>query len=95
MKSYSLYRLIKRGISTWDPNRGCKAFSYLTRAIFHNFITIISRYYHKLNLHQEYIKNELANLDDNNPIWKKFASDFKLSESQGVIMDMTNTGENQ
>jgi hypothetical protein len=94
MKSYSLYRIIKRGLETWNPEKGGKAFSYLTRAIFQNFITIISRYYRRLNLHQEYIKNELASLDYNNPVWKKFASDFKLSESQGVIMDMTNTGEN-
>ena len=49
MKSYSLYRIIKRGLKTWNPNNGGKAFSYLTRAIFMNFITVISKYYRKLN----------------------------------------------
>ena len=92
MKSYSLYRLIKRGISTWDPNRGCKAFSYLTRAIFHNFITILAKYYKKLNKHQEYIKYQLSKIDQNNPMWKQFAKDFQVAVSQDVIMQEDDIG---
>lgn len=86
MKSYSLYRIIKRGLRTWDPNRGCKAFSYITRAIFHNYITILARYYSKLNKHQEYVKYQLAKIDQNNPMWKEFAKEFQASESLDVIM---------
>ena len=66
-------RIVKCGLNSFDPNRGCKAFSYITRAIFQNYITILSRYYKKLNQHQQYIKNELAQLSPNDPIWKKFA----------------------
>ena len=85
MKGYSLLRIIKCGLNSFDPNRGCKAFSYLTRAIFQNFITIITRYYRKLNNHQKWLKNELANLSPNDPVWKKFAKDFGLSEGMDVI----------
>lgn len=85
MKGYSLLRIIKCGLKTYDPKRGFKAFSYLTRAIFQNYITIITRYYRKLNNHQKWVKNELANLSPNDPIWKKFAKDFGLSEGLDVV----------
>lgn len=85
MKGYSLLRIIKCGLKSYDPKRGCKAFSYLTRAIFQNYITIITRYYRKLNNHQKWVRNELANLSPNDPIWKKFAKDFGLSEGMDVV----------
>ena len=62
MKSYSLFRVLKRGLATWRFDRG-RAFSYFTRAIFQNYITVLRRYYRRLNLHQQYVKGELAKID--------------------------------
>ena len=48
MKSYSLFRIIKKGLQSFNPEKA-KAFSYFTRAVFVNYITVIRRYYKKLN----------------------------------------------
>ena len=48
MKSYSLFRILKCGLRSFDPEKA-KAFSYFTRAVFVNYITVIRRYYKKLN----------------------------------------------
>jgi len=62
MKSYSLYRILKCGLKSFDKNKA-KAFSYFTRAIFTNYVTVVMRYYKRLNKHQEYVKGCLAKLD--------------------------------
>ena len=48
MKSYSLYRILKCGLKSFDKNKA-KAFSYFTRSIFMNYITVIMRYYKLIN----------------------------------------------
>ncbi len=61
MKSYSLYRILKCGLKSFDKNRA-KAFSYFTRSIFMNYITVIMRYYKLINNQREYIKDQLMKL---------------------------------
>lgn len=63
MKSYSLFRIFKCGIKSWKPDKGCRAFSYFTRAVFQNYISVLSKYYSRINNHREYIRNELMNMD--------------------------------
>lgn len=85
MRSYSLLRLLKRGLDTYNPDKGCKAFSYFTRAVFQNFLTVLQRYYRTLNQHQQYVKDMLMRVDNNCEAWKKFVRDFNLSENGDVI----------
>ena len=48
MKSYSLFRIFKRGLFTY--NFECKnPFGYFTRAVFANYYTVLGQYYKKLN----------------------------------------------
>lgn len=54
---------MKCGIKSWDPTRGSKLFSYLTRAVFQNYISVLCKYYSRINNHREYIRNELMNMD--------------------------------
>lgn len=62
MKSYSLFRILKRGLFTYDFTK-CTPFSYFTRAVFTNYFATLKRYYTKLNKHQEYVKGELMKMD--------------------------------
>ena len=62
MKSYSLYRILKCGLKSFKFGTS-KPFSYFTRSIFLNYITVISRYYDRLNKHQQFIRGELMNID--------------------------------
>lgn len=56
MKSYSLYRVLKNGLKSYDPEKG-DAFSYFTRAVFQNYYNVALRYYRKLNAHENYVKD--------------------------------------
>lgn len=62
MKSYSLFRILKCGLKSYKFD-GSSPFSYFTRAVFQNYITVIMRYYRKLNQKQEYVKGQLARLE--------------------------------
>lgn len=64
MMSYSLFRIFKCGLKSFNFKAGCKPFSYFTRAIFMNYITCISKYYDGINKHREYIKGCLTKLAD-------------------------------
>ena len=61
MKSYSLYRILKCGLKSFDP-RKAKAFSYFTHSVFINYMTVVMKYYKRLNKHQEYVRGELMKL---------------------------------
>ena len=79
MKSYSLYRIFKRGLFTYDFS--CtNPFGYFTRSIFLNYYTVLSRYYKKLNQHQEYMKGLLARIDtQGNPKLEAYLQQFQTS----------------
>ena len=80
MKSYSLYRILKCGLKSFDKNRA-KAFSYFTRSIFMNYITIVMRYYRRLNMHQEYVKGELMRLaESGDPTICAYVEHFQTSD---------------
>lgn len=49
MRSDSLVRVFRWALSSWDSTKGHKAFSYLTRCIFVNYISSVMKYYKKLN----------------------------------------------
>lgn len=61
MKSYSLYRILKNGLFTFDFSKS--PFSYFTRAVFCNYMNVIKRYYRRLNKHQAYVKGVLTSID--------------------------------
>lgn len=63
MKSYSLFRIFKCGLASYDPSKGSTPFAYFTRSIFLNYYTVIEKYYKELNNKREYIKHKLANLN--------------------------------
>lgn len=63
MKSYSLFRIVKCGLKSYDPSKGSTPFAYFTRAIFLNYYTCLGKYYKRLNAHQEYVKDRLMRLD--------------------------------
>lgn len=62
MMSFSLFRILKRGLATYDPARG-SPFSYFTRTIFQNYVTVLRRYYRRVNNHQKFVKGVLAQID--------------------------------
>ena len=81
MMSYSLFRILKCGLKSFDFSSGCRPFSYFTRAIFMNYITCINKYYDRLNKHQQYIKGELMNLDTHgDPKLEWLVEHFGISE---------------
>lgn len=80
MKSYSLFRIIKCGLQSFNPEKA-KAFSYFTRAVFVNYITVIRRYYKRINKHREYVRGELAKIDTHgDPLLERLVSDFGIRE---------------
>ena len=60
MMSYSLERILKRGIYTADINKNL--FSYFTSGIYTNYQNHLKRYYKRLNQQREYEKQVLLNL---------------------------------
>lgn len=60
MMSYSLERILKRGIYTADINKNL--FSYFTTGIYTNYQNHLKRYYKRLNQQREYEKQVLLNL---------------------------------
>lgn len=79
MKSYSLFRILKCGLQSFDPDKS-KAFSYFTRSIFMNYIAVIKRYYNRLNRHQAYIQGELMKLDTHgDPHLEQLIAHFGIS----------------
>lgn len=81
MRGYSIMRILRRGLNTWKPETG-KLFSYLTRAIFHNYITILGRYYRKLNNHRKFLRNELAGIDTKgNPKLEQMLRDWGVFDN--------------
>lgn len=60
MMSYSLERILKRGIYTADVNKNL--FSYFTSGIYTNYQNHLKRYYKRLNQQREYEKEVLLNL---------------------------------
>lgn len=60
MMSYSLERIIKRGIYTADINKNL--FSYFTTGIYTNYQNHLKRYYKRLNQQREYEEQVLLNL---------------------------------
>lgn len=62
MRSDSLVRVFRWALSSWDSTKGHKAFSYLTRCIFVNYISSVMKYYKKLNQRQQYVRDQLTQL---------------------------------
>lgn len=60
MMSYSLERIIKRGIYTADINKNL--FAYFTTGIYTNYQNHLKRYYKRLNQQREYQEQVLLNL---------------------------------
>ena len=60
MMSYSLERLIKRGIYTADINKNL--FAYFTSGIYTNYQNHLKRYYKRLNQQRAYEEQVLLNL---------------------------------
>lgn len=60
MMSYSLERMLKRGIYTADINKNI--FSYFTTGIYTNYQNHLKRYYKRLNQQREYEEQVLLNL---------------------------------
>lgn len=63
MKSYSLFRIIKCGLASYDPSKGSTPFAYFTRAIFLNYYACLAKYYKRLNAHQQYVKDCLMQIN--------------------------------
>lgn len=60
MMSYSLERILKRGIYTADINKNI--FSYFTTGIYTNYQNHLKRYYKRLNQQRQYEEQVLLNL---------------------------------
>lgn len=82
MRGYSIMRILKRGLNTWKPEKG-RLFSYLTRAIFRNYITILGRYYKRINKHRQFLRNELAEIDTKgNPKLERMLRDWGVFDNE-------------
>ena len=76
MKSYSLYRVFKRGLASFRFGTS-KPFSYFTRAVIMNYITVARRYYRELNRRREWTKGQLARIDTRgDPALEEFINRF-------------------
>lgn len=62
MLSYSVYRILKNGLKTFDFDKK-NPFGYFTRSVWVNYIGVLKQYYNKLNHKQEWMKNQLARID--------------------------------
>ena len=82
MRGYSIMRILKRGLNTWVPEKG-RLFSYLTRAIFRNYITILGKYYKRINRHRQFLRNELAGIDTKgNPKLEQMLKDWGVFDNE-------------
>lgn len=61
MKAYSLYRILKNGLKTYDPSKA-KAFSYFTKAVFMNYLNVVKKYYRQLERKAEYVRAFLGRM---------------------------------
>lgn len=62
MKSGSVERVFRWALSGWKKEKGFKAFSYLTRCIFQNYINTAMRYYRRINAKRLWYKAQLEEL---------------------------------
>ena len=82
MRGYSIMRILKRGLNTWVPEKG-RLFSYLTRAIFRNYITILGKHYKRINRHRQFLRNELAGIDTKgNPKLEQMLRDWGVFDNE-------------
>lgn len=54
MLEYSLYRILHKGMPTWNPNAKSRAFSYYVRAITNNCFRYLKQRAHKLKRDKEW-----------------------------------------
>ena len=82
MKSYSLFRILKCGLSSFDFQK-TSPFSYFTRAVFQNYIQVINKYYKHINNHRQYIKWQLMKIDTHgDPHLEELIKRFNIGESE-------------
>ena len=79
MRSFSLVKIIGKGIYQFDTSRKDRCFGYFSHAIFNNYLTVVMRYYRKLNEHQRYVKNCLNSLEQNSDFIRQVNRDFRQS----------------
>ena len=61
MREYSLYRILKNGLRTYDPSKA-KAFSYFTKAVFTNYLNVVKKYYKQLERRSQYVRMTLQRM---------------------------------
>ena len=55
----------------------------MTRAIFRNYITILGRYYKRINKHRQFLRNELAEIDTKgNPKLERMLRDWGVFDNE-------------
>lgn len=82
LQSYSLFRLFKCGIYSYDLSRQKDCFNYFTCAIFNNYYTALGRRYRELNNKQKLTKELLqatAAMMPYNEDLQRYAEEFKAS----------------
>lgn len=62
MKSASVEMVFRWALSGWKKEKGFKAFSYLTRCVFQNYIKTAMNYYKRINRHRKWLKQQLEKL---------------------------------
>ena len=55
---------MKCGLKSFKFDGTSTPFAYFSRSIFLNYYTVLSRYYKRLNSHEEYVKGCLLKLKD-------------------------------
>lgn len=63
MRSYSLMRVLKRGLDSFNVARKDECWSYYTHGIFMNYYAFLKQYYNKMNKEREFkvkIMNQFA-----------------------------------
>ena len=55
----------------------------MTRVIFRNYITILGRYYKRINKHRQFLRNELAGIDTKgNPKLERMLRDWGVFDNE-------------
>ncbi len=80
MRSFSIQKIIAKGLYSFDTSRKDRCFGYFSHAIFNNYITIVMRYYRRLNDHQRYVKNVLNSMEQSNDFARTVNKDFRTSK---------------
>ena len=80
MRSFSIEKILARGLYLFDVGRKDRCFGYFSHAIFNNYITIVMRYYRRLNDHQRYVKNVLNSMEQSNDFARTVNKDFRTSK---------------